>query len=133
MLFIFFLSLIACQPSGEITDDTTTVDLRPKVRTVKVTEQDFVQKVRVPATIQAIKTAVLVPKVPGRIAKIEVRIGDTVDRKALLLQLERGDYQAGYQESKAANELAQMQAEQAQTHLARFQQLLQNFLEQWLS
>lgn len=122
-MFAIILFFFACQTPVEESQQSVAVDLRPKVRSIVVQTQAFEQTLRLPATIQAIRTAVLVPKVPGRISDIYVRVGDAVEKKALLLQLERGDYLAGYQEAKAANELAQLQAEQAKTHLARFEQL----------
>ena len=96
-------------------------DLRPKVRTTIVSEQEFSRTLQIPTTIQAIRSAVLAPKVPGRISDINVRIGDSVKQGDLLLSLEKSDYLAGFQEAKASKELAQLQAEQAALHLSRFE------------
>ena len=120
LISLFF---IACTDPVVADLPDSAVDLRPKVRVISISEQRFSQNLQVPATIQALRSAVLIPRVPGRVSEVNVRIGDEVQENDLLLSLEGGDYLAGFQEAKAANELAQLQAEQAKLHLTRFENL----------
>ena len=120
----FYFLLLACeQSSAPALNTTAEVDLRPKVRATIVSNELFSNELQVPATIQAIRSAVLVPRVPGRVSEVKVRIGDVVKKDDLLLTLEGGDYLAGFQEAKANKELAHLQAEQAALHLTRFETL----------
>ena len=123
LVWLFSLLLSCSEPTAADAVNTESPDLRPKVRATTVAEQEFSRTLQVPANIQAIRSAVLAPKVPGRISTIDVRIGDVVSQGALLLALEQSDYLAGFQEAKASKELAQLQAEQAAIHLSRFEAL----------
>jgi RND family efflux transporter MFP subunit len=126
MHFYLTLFLIACgsKETPEATETSAPVDLRPTVRTSTIEEQQFVRTLSLPSTIHAKRSAILVPKVQGRIAAVTVDIGDQVSAGDTILTIEKSDYQAGYIEAKAAYELAQIQARQARTSATRFQNLL---------
>ena len=123
LVWLFSLLLSCSEPTAADAVKTESPDLRPKVRVTTIAKQEFSRTLQIPATIQAIRSAVLVPKVPGRISDISVRIGDSVKQGDLLLALEKSDYLAGFQEAKASKELAQLQAEQAAIHFSRFEAL----------
>lgn len=119
------LFLLACgsKETPEATETSASVDLRPTVRSVTIEEQEFVRTLSLPSTIHAKRSAILVPKVQGRIASVTVNIGDQVSAGDVILTIEKSDYQAGYVEAKAAYELAQIQAKQARTSATRFKNL----------
>ena len=124
MVSLIYLFFLACTDSAVVESSSAApVDLRSKVGVADVSKQLFSQDIRVSATIQARRTSVLVPRVPGRVSQVNVRIGDLVQEGEVLLNLEGGDYLAGFQEAKAAHELALLQAEQAQQHFNRFEAL----------
>ena len=127
MFSIIFTCFIACQSqeSEQETAPVVEVDLRPKVRVETITEQDFVRTLSLPATVYAQKSAILAPKVQGRIESVNVQIGDNVQKDDVLMTIENSDYLAGFTEANAAYELAQIQANQANTSAKRFADLLE--------
>ena len=127
MFSILFACLFACQSQDESSENTpvTEVDLRPKVRAQTIAEQEFVRTLSLPATVYAQKSAILAPKVQGRIESVDVQIGDLVQEGDILMTIENSDYLAGFTEANAAYELAQIQATQAQKSAQRFSELLE--------
>ena len=126
-MHIFLLPLLlgcSSEPKTEVVGNTNTVDLRPTVRVSSIQEQQFVRTLSLPSTIHAHRSAILVPKVQGRIASVPVNLGDKVSTGDTILTIEQSDYEAGYVEAKAAYELATIQAKQAQSSAQRFKKLL---------
>ena len=62
-------------------------------------------------------------KILGRIAKVEVRVGDVVRRGALLAQLERADLEAAVSQARAAVAMATAQMDNAGSQFRRMQEL----------
>ncbi|MAA78787.1 MAG: hypothetical protein CL916_05965 [Deltaproteobacteria bacterium] len=127
MFSIIFACFFACQSqeSESKTDPVPKVDLRPKVRVETITEKQFVRTLSLPATVYAQKSAILAPKVQGRIESVDVHIGDAVKKGDILMTMDRSDYLAGFTEASAAYELAQIQANQAKKSAQRFADLLE--------
>ena len=127
MFSIIFACFIACQSqeSEGKTAPLPEVDLRPKVRIEAIVEKKFVRTLSLPATVYAQKSAILAPKVQGRIESVNVQIGDSVKKDDILMTMERNDYLAGFTEARAAYELAQIQANQAKKSAQRFADLLE--------
>ena len=125
MLFLFFTTILACSDSAQDPLPLNqTVDLRQTVRVETVQKQMLSQDLVLPTTLEGEKSAILVPKVQGRIADVFVRVGDEVQAGTALLKIEDSDYNAAYQESKMAMRLVEVQMEQANLNLSRFQKLL---------
>ena len=125
MLSLFFITILACSEEPKTTVDAAPiVDLRQIVRVDTIRKQILSQELILPTTLEGERSAVLVPKVQGRIADVFVRIGDQVQMGTPLLKIEEADYYAAYKESKAAMRLIEIQLKQAQLNLERFQQLL---------
>ena len=97
-----------------------------KVRATDTVSHNFAGKMDFSASIEAVASAVLVPKSMGRVAEVLVRVGDEVRSGQLLMKIEGRDYLAGFQEAKAAHQLAKLQHQQALTNLKRFEELKQN-------
>ncbi len=127
MLTFLLSGLIACQSgdSEATTEPLAEVDLRPQVRVQNIEEQTFVRSLSLPATVYAGRSAILAPKAQGRIESVNVSIGDAVKEGEVLMTIESSDYRAGYTEAKAAYELAEIQAKQANKSAKRFAALLQ--------
>jgi RND family efflux transporter MFP subunit len=125
MFAILLTIFIACQSkdSEAITEPSVEVDLRPKVRIEAINEKFFVCMFSLPATIFADRSAILVPKVQGRIESVNVHIGDSVRKGDVLMNIERSDYLAGFTEANAAYELSEIQAKQAKKTAQRFTEL----------
>ena len=96
---------------------------RSKVRATETINHNFAGTMDFSASIEAIASAVLVPKSMGRVAEVLVRVGDEVSSGQLLMKIEGRDYLAGFQEAKAAHQLAKLQHQQALTNLKRFEEL----------
>ena len=125
MLNLFFSIILGCSNSTEnTTTPTQKAELRQVVRVETVTTQTLSQNLVLPTTLEAEQSAILVPKVQGRIANVFVRIGDQVPKGAHLLEIEPNDYSAAYEESKMAMRLAAIQMEQSKLNLGRFKKLL---------
>ena len=127
MFAIIFSCFIACQnKESKVTKEPVShVDLRPKVRVEVISERIFVRTLSLPATVYAQKSAILAPKVQGRIESVDVQIGDIVQKDDILMTMEQSDYLAGFTEARAAYDLAQLQADQAKKSALRFADLLQ--------
>lgn len=127
MFSIIYVCFIACQSqeSKSKAEPVPKVDLRPKVRAEVITEKNFIRTLSLPATVYAQKSAILAPKVQGRIESVDVQIGDAVKKDDILMTMERSDYLAGFTEASAAYELAQIQANQAKKSADRFADLLE--------
>ena len=124
---IILVSLLSCseEESKIQADDIQEVNLSSKVRTQKVSSTTFSSKTELSANLQAFRSAVLVPKSPGRISDVLVRAGDTVQQGDVLLEIEPQDYEIGVKEAHAAYQLAYIQAEQAASNQKRFENLLE--------
>ena len=125
MILSLLVCLLACQPAETTVelDSPDTSELLPRVRITTVEEQTFVRTLSLPSTIYAVRSAILVPKVQGRIESVSVQIGDVVNKGDVLMRIEDNDYEAGFLEAKATYELAIIQATQAQTTAERFAKL----------
>ena len=107
MLTLFFSIILGCSnPTENTTTPPPKAELRQVVRVETVTTQTLSQNLVLPTTLEAEQSAILVPKVQGRIANVFVRIGDQVPKGAHLLEIEPNDYSAAYEESKMAMRLA---------------------------
>lgn len=126
-MIIFLLTILfACSDSTENTStNTPEAELRQSVRTEIVEKQIISQNLVLPTTLEAEKSAILVPKVQGRIEEVFVRIGDQVTKGTPLLELEDSDYFASYKETKMAMQLVETQMEQATRSHERFKKLLE--------
>ena len=118
MFYVLLGVLLSCEEVEK--PKVQVVDLRPRVRTAAVESKAFSRPIQLTATLQAHQSAVLVPTSPGRVSTVHVQIGDDVAEGAMLLEIEDADYQAAYQEAKAAMDLAQLQAKHAQVQGKRF-------------
>ena len=127
MFSIILAGFIACQSQESVrtNDPAPEVDLRPTVRVEAIAEKNFVRTLSLPATVFAQKSAILAPKVQGRIKSVHVQIGDAVQKDDILMTMEQSDYLAGFTEANAAYELAKIQANQAQKSAQRFAELLE--------
>jgi cobalt-zinc-cadmium efflux system membrane fusion protein len=88
------------------------------VRVAEVKVQAVADQISVPATVQADQSrmAHVAPKVSGRIVRIHVRLGDSVQRGQVLAtidSIEVGEAQAAYVDSRAQLDLAQSSFERA--------------------
>ena len=126
MFVVLLSSFLACQStdSQATVEPVVEVDLRPKVRVEPIEEKSFVRTLSLPATVFADRSAILVPKVQGRIEAVNVEIGDSVQKGDVLMNIESSDYMAGYTEANAAYELAEIQAKHAKKSAERFAVLL---------
>lgn len=127
MFSTLFACFIACQSQESESEakSISEVDLRPKVRVETIKEEDFVRTLSLPATVYAQRSAILAPKVQGRIESVNVQIGDFVNKDDVLMTIESNDYFVGFTEAKAAYGLAEIQAEQAEKAAKRFAELLE--------
>ena len=116
------LFLLGCSQGPSPQPDVAT-DLRPKVRSHLVEGVGFSDAMRLSATLQAVQSAILSPKSPGRVERVNVRIGDAVKAGEILLEIDRSDYIQGLKEAEAAVALAEVQARQARSSLERFEAL----------
>ncbi|MEC7986834.1 MAG: efflux RND transporter periplasmic adaptor subunit [Myxococcota bacterium] len=121
MFYTLWVVLISCEEVKP--QEVKEVDIRPRVRMTSVESKTFSRPIRLSATLKAHRSAVLVPKSPGRVSKVHVRIGDDVQEGDLLMEIEDFDYQAAYQEAKATMELAELQAKHAHVQRKRFEAL----------
>jgi RND family efflux transporter MFP subunit len=126
-MIIFLLTIIfACSDStGTASNNTLEIELRQSVRTEVVEKKVLSQNLVLPTTLEAEQSAILVPKVQGRIEGVFVRIGDQVAEGTPLLEIEASDYFASYKETKMAMMLIETQMEQAKRTLERFKKLLE--------
>lgn len=128
MFFSFFLhTFLACtNDTNESSEnlDSIEVDLRSKVRVHTITKETFQRTFELSATIEGQNSAILVPKVAGRIESVSVHLGEKVTTGQELLKIEGSDYLAGFQEAKAAWELSAIQAKQAAKTEKRFRTLV---------
>lgn len=116
----------ACNPSEE---DTTAGHQEihselPVVRAVDLERRVMNSSISVSATLEAIQSAVLLPKSPGRVASVSVRVGDKVEKGTVLMTVEPSDYAYGLQDAEGVYAVAAAQLGQAEVNLERFTQLV---------
>ncbi|MEM6926165.1 MAG: efflux RND transporter periplasmic adaptor subunit [Myxococcota bacterium] len=104
-------------------DVAVDADPRPVVRSLVVEEQRFGDDFALSATIEAEKTAMLVPGAQGRIERVDVRIGDPVAEGDVLLRIAAASYRAGVAQAESAVTLARAQQKQADATYTRYQAL----------
>lgn len=125
MLILFFATILGCSDSPKNAPDLSEKsELHQTVRAETVQKQTLSEDLVLPTTLEAEQSAILVPKVQGRIANVFVRIGDSVSKNTPLLEIEESDYSAAYEESKMSMRLAAIQMDQAKLNLERFKKLL---------
>jgi RND family efflux transporter MFP subunit len=112
-----FVGCGASEPESQVEVGPTIV----KAATVERTRFDA--EVSLVGSIEAWQVATLVPDVPGRIRSVPVRIGQRVDKGAVLLSLVDDDYAQGVLQAEAAAEMAKAQLSVAEATRRRFVEL----------
>lgn len=106
VLLIVILSTLLLSGCGK----TKTVTAQPEkiinVETQKIEKQNFTLKTTLTGKIEPIQEASISPKVPGKIEKVNVEIGDYVKQGDILFKLEQEDSQLHVDQAQASYELA---------------------------
>ena len=122
LIFLMFLGCSQEQVVQEAVASEATA-LLPVVKTETIERRTLNDSVSVAATLEAVQTAVLLPKSAGRVAAVPVRVGQSVSAGTLLMRVEGSDYSYGLQDAKGLQAVAAAQLAQAEVNLARFEQL----------
>lgn len=116
-LTLLLMLLVGC------TEAESPARLPPSAATVRVAEttaETFSEELNLSATVQAWQVAILVPRVPGRVLTVGVRIGDAVKKGDVLLRLDPEQYEQGLRQAEAASRITEAQLDLARSNQERF-------------
>jgi RND family efflux transporter MFP subunit len=122
--FYMFLFNGCAQTQAENTEPDSTEEQVNHVRFYTVEASTKTEVFQFPALLEAQNVAILLPKSPGRISSVSVRVGQKVSEGDSLMSVEDSDYRYGVQDAKALHSVSTAQLEQAKINLSRFEQLL---------
>lgn len=112
------LALAVCASTGCGEPPVAEEILRP-VRTEIVAAGGVARVREFAGTARAGQEIALSFRVPGRVERIDVRVGETVERGRLLARLERTDFQIAVRQAEAALEQARANFRNAESELER--------------
>ena len=118
-LSLAVLMLAACGQRAEVTQPVRAV------RTLVVGEAGGLSERQYAAEVRARVESQLGFRVPGKVVRRLVNVGDTVRAGQLLAELDPADLRLGAQAAQAGLAAAQAQAAQAEANLKRFTELRQ--------
>ncbi|MBI3912908.1 MAG: efflux RND transporter periplasmic adaptor subunit [Chloroflexi bacterium] len=111
LVAVFFLT----RPSSTVTSAATTV----RAQDASVTRGTLVATVSAAGNVSAPKTASLAFQQSGRVAKVNVQVGDTVKSGQVLMELDLVDLQLALKNTQANLTSAQVSYETAKTKVAQ--------------
>jgi HlyD family secretion protein len=111
-IIMILMAVSGCSKKGE------TTEVRPQGKPVKVVtprQGSIRPSVDFTGTVIPITDVDIVSKMPGRVAAVSVKEGDTVTQGQLLIQIEDDDYVAGMRQTEANLEATRVQLSKAKT------------------
>lgn len=119
---IFVLSLIVIQACGKKTEETKTVDKTNYVDTISIDAQlveirELALSKTFSGTLEGEEQANIIAKIPERIMKIKVKVGDFVKAGSVLFELDKGGASSQFYQAQAAYLNAQKNFERMQNLL----------------
>lgn len=93
------------------------------VKVVKAEVREIRDVVEFVANLEALRQALVIPKVSGVIERLRVREGDRVREGEVLFELEKGDFLLAVRQAEAALKEAEAAHEQASRDFSRFEAL----------
>ncbi|MEO8233355.1 MAG: efflux RND transporter periplasmic adaptor subunit [Ignavibacteriota bacterium] len=129
---IFVFSLIVIQACGEKPKEISTVDRTTYVDTISIQAQlvetrELALSKTFSGTLEGEEQANIIAKIPERIMKIKVKVGDYVKAGSVLFELDKGGASAQFYQAQAAYLNAQKNFERMQNLLKEGAVSQQNF------
>lgn len=125
MLTLGLLCSLIINGCGRKTAGMETEAKPPEVETVLVKKGSLTNQFIFPGKVEALQSANIVAKVPGKVAAVQVDLGSKVAAGQVLVTLENNDLadrmqqaQAGIEQAQAASKLAQAALQAAEAGLA---------------
>lgn len=119
------LSIVACRPQQEPTENDQGISSAAAVKTFKVRKQSISEKLFYTGVIEAWNKIAITPEVGGKIARIHVDEGDVVKSGQLLAELDTRAIRLQLEQAEAAVAVASANAKDAQRNLERMERLKQ--------
>ncbi|MEC8379399.1 MAG: efflux RND transporter periplasmic adaptor subunit [Myxococcota bacterium] len=122
---ILLILLLGCstEQGDQNSEVPQHIETLPAVKTEPIVTKVLANAVTVSATLEALQTAVLLPKSAGRVAEVPVRVGQSISEGEVLMRVEASDYNYGLQDAKGLQSVAAAQLAQAEVNLLRFKKL----------
>ncbi|MGE5558252.1 MAG: efflux RND transporter periplasmic adaptor subunit [Bacillota bacterium] len=117
-------SLNGCGPQADKDTETQAVP----VKAMTVTRGNITDNYTTVGSVEAEKTVNLAFKVPGRVARVYIRLGDYVQENQTLIELEKNDLINQNKQARAAFLLAQANFKQARENVERNEKLYRDNL-----
>lgn len=126
-VFLLILSLAACQKQEgagpEKGPQPGSVDTAVVVSVAKANRQDLEVYIPLTGTLRASTEVDISSKIPGKLEKVKVEVGDTVKKGEVLATLERRDAVLQIKQAEAQMKSARASLKQAEIDAERFEKL----------
>lgn len=97
----------------------------PKVETTEAVIRDIVENVKVTGEVTPLVSSEVKSEISGRIIKVYIESGQSVEKDQLLLELDKSELEAEAEAAKRSIESARLQAERSERDFKRNQELFE--------